>query len=137
MSCPEFKQKGLLYNSGELNAHERELYEHHLEKCAKCQHELDTVKQTIQLLKDIPLSSPGMASRKSILAKVHGRSKNLSIKDKIISFISFPVFRPKWVVVTSLIAVVLLLALVIIRPFRIRCLLCHLKRNSLNGMTIL
>jgi hypothetical protein len=117
MSCPEFENRGLLYNSGELSPSERMAYEKHIEQCQECREELELIEETLNLMRRLSFEKPGSKIRKVILQQARRKKTESSPWEKIRSWFitGLPYRGLAWGLSTAVVA--LFFILVIIRPF--------------------
>lgn len=113
MSCPEFKNRGLLYNSGELSPTERIAYEKHVKECQECRKELELIEETWNLMERLPFAEPSSEVRKIILRQARRSSSWEKIRSWFIT--GLPRRRLAWGLSTAVVA--LFLIFMIIRPF--------------------
>ncbi len=75
MKCREVKRKLSAYMDGELNLHEKKMVETHLRSCAKCQHELEILKETWEEMGTLPLPDPDPYFYARLKARMKAREK--------------------------------------------------------------
>lgn len=117
MSCPEFENRGLLYNSGELSTSERIAYEKHIKQCQECREELELIEETWNLMERLPFEKPCSEVLKVILRQARRKKTESSSWEKIRSWFitGLPHRGLAWGLSTAVVA--LFLIFVIIRPF--------------------
>ncbi len=62
MDCKLFDEKKILYLYGELITEEQDAIRSHLESCSHCGVEFQRLKETLELLKDVPKVAPSESS---------------------------------------------------------------------------
>lgn len=72
MDCKSFEEKKILYLYGELISEEQDAIRSHLESCSHCRVEFQRLKETLELLKDLPevaLSESSLANIRRLAEK--------------------------------------------------------------------
>ena len=89
MDCKRFEEKKILYLYGELIPDEQDAIKNHLESCSNCRVEFQRLKQTLELLEDLPEVAPPESTLANI-RRLAGRREAGSILQKLREVFTLP-----------------------------------------------
>lgn len=112
MNCNEIKDLMSSYVDGELSENEKKLVEEHINSCDDCKKEIESYKQLIKIIKDLPEEEPP----KGYCKRLHDKLLN-EVPITKINKITKIIDNKKWVKYAGVAACLILVISVINSPF--------------------